>query len=232
MLGRDEAYLGVLVDDLTTRGVDEPYRMMTARAEYRLLLREDNADERLTPRGRKLGLVDDTRWAAYVARRDALAAELERLRKTPVHADAGTGDRLAELGTARLNRPSTLAELLRRPEVGYTDLLTRLGHAPAPDAWLVERIETAIKYEGYLERQADEARRFRALEETALPPDADYAAVPGLSREVSEKLGKLRPRSIGQASRIPGITPAAVSILLVMARTLRDKARARETGPA
>jgi tRNA uridine 5-carboxymethylaminomethyl modification enzyme len=218
VLGRDQAYLGVLVDDLTTKGVDEPYRMMTSRAEYRLLLREDNADERVMPIGRKLGLVDDTRWAAYVRRRDAVAGELARLRGTTAYPDAGTNERLAALGTAPMGRPTTLAELLRRPELNYKALLTQLGYEPLADS-LGERVETTIKYEGYLDRQVDEARRFRDLEETPLPATLDYAQIPGLSREATEKLGKLRPRSIGQASRIPGITPAAVSILLVMARS-------------
>ncbi len=192
--------------------------MMTSRAEYRLLLREDNADERVMPIGRQLGLVDDARWQAFVGRRDAVAGELARLRGTTAYPDAATNERLAALGTAPMGRPSTLAELLRRPEVNYRALLTHLGYEPIA-APLSERVETTIKYEGYLDRQADEARRFRDLEDTPLPAALDYAQIPGLSREVSEKLGKLRPRSIGQASRIPGITPAAVSILLVMART-------------
>lgn len=224
VLGRDQAYLGVLVDDLTTKGVDEPYRMMTSRAEYRLLLREDNADERLMPLGRQLGLVDDERWRAYSLRRAVLDGELGRLRGTVAYPDAGTNDKLAALGTARLGRPTTLAELLRRPEVSYATLLPALGHEPLAAPTLVERIETTIRYEGYLARQLEEAQRFRVLEETALPGDADYTQLPGLSREVIEKLGRYRPRSIGQASRIPGITPAAVSILLVMARDLTKRA--------
>ena len=217
-LGRDQAYLGVMVDDLTTKGVDEPYRMMTSRAEYRLLLREDNTDERVMPIGRQLGLVADARWAAFVTRRDVVNKELARLRGTTAYPDAATNERLAGLGTSPLGRPSTLAEILRRPEIRYQTLLPRLGYDPI-DPRLSEHIETTIKYEGYLDRQAEEARRFRDLEETPLPATLDYAQVPGLSREVTEKLGKLRPRSIGQASRIPGITPAAVSILLVMARS-------------
>jgi tRNA uridine 5-carboxymethylaminomethyl modification enzyme len=220
LLGRDQAYLGVLVDDLTTKGVDEPYRMMTSRAEYRLLLREDNADERVMPLGRRLGLVDDERWAAFTRRRDAIAEELARLRGTTLPPHASTNDRLAEIGSSRLSRTASLFDLLRRPEVGYTQLLLRFGYEPLEPA-LAERIETVVKYEGYLERQTDEARRFRQIEETQLPPDLDFSAVPGLSREVREKLSAQRPRSIGQASRIPGVTPAAVSILLVMAHAAR-----------
>lgn len=219
-LGRDEAYLGVLVDDLTTRGVDEPYRMMTARAEYRLLLREDNADERLLPLGHKLGLISDERWQAFSHRRALLEAELQLLREKTVYPDAATNERLTSLGTAPLSRPSKLAEVLRRPEVSYAGLAQVFGLNPLP-ALLGERVETTIKYEGYLDRQAEEARRFRAMEETPLPPTLDYLSIPGLSREITEKLSKARPQSLGQASRIPGVTPAAVSILMVMARTQR-----------
>lgn len=219
-LGRDEAYMGVLVDDLTTRGVDEPYRMMTARAEYRLLLREDNADERLLPLGHKLGLISDERWQAFSHRRALLEAELQLLREKTVYPDAATNERLTSLGTAPLSRPSKLAEVLRRPEVSYAGLAQVFGLNPLP-ALLGERVETTIKYEGYLDRQAEEARRFRAMEETPLPPTLDYLSIPGLSREITEKLSKARPQSLGQASRIPGVTPAAVSILMVMARTQR-----------
>lgn len=219
-LGRDEAYMGVLVDDLTTRGVDEPYRMMTARAEYRLLLREDNADERLLPLGHKLGLISDERWQAFSRRRALLEAELQLLREKTVYPDAATNERLTSLGTAPLSRPSKLAEVLRRPEVSYAGLAQVFGLNPLP-ALLGERVETTIKYEGYLDRQAEEARRFRAMEETPLPPTLDYLSIPGLSREITEKLSKARPQSLGQASRIPGVTPAAVSILMVMARTQR-----------
>lgn len=231
LLGRDQAYLGVLVDDLTTKGVDEPYRMMTSRAEYRLLLREDNADERVMPLGHKLGLVDDERWAAFTKRRAALEAELVRLRSVTLVPDATTNQRLEEIQTTRLARPASLLDLLRRPEVGYAALLTRFGYEPLPGA-LGERIETAVKYEGYLERQSDEARRFRQLEETPLPKDLDFSAVPGLSREVREKLSEKRPRSLGQASRIPGVTPAAVSILLVMAHAARRAPADAAAGPS
>ncbi|MCS6912176.1 MAG: tRNA uridine-5-carboxymethylaminomethyl(34) synthesis enzyme MnmG [Myxococcota bacterium] len=214
--GRDQAYLGVLVDDLTTRGTDEPYRMMTARAEYRLLLREDNADERLMPLGRRLGLVDDARWAAFCARRDALRRAHERLAGTVLQPGPGINDVLRAAGTTPLTRPSSLLELLRRPEVQCRHLVPFLPE-PLPHA-LCERLEAQVKYAGYLEREQQEARRFRELEEVVLPDDLDYGSVPGLSREVQEKLGRLRPRSLGQASRIPGVTPAAVSILLLVSQ--------------
>ncbi len=213
ILGRDQAYAGVLVDDLTTRGTDEPYRMMTSRAEHRLVLREDNADERLTERGRALGLVDDQRYAAYVARRDALAAELERLQRTAISPTAATNDRLSSIGTAPLRKGSTLLELLRRPEIDYATLARAFGGSDDPI--VRERAEIRVKYAGYVTRQTEEARRMRSLEELALPERLDYRALAGLSNEVKEKLERTRPRSIGQASRIPGITPAAVSILIV-----------------
>jgi tRNA uridine 5-carboxymethylaminomethyl modification enzyme len=210
---RDQAYAAVLVDDLTTQGTDEPYRMMTSRAEHRLLLREDNADERLTPIGRKLGLVDDARWAAFSARQKALEGELLRLQKTTIAPTDGMNDKLARMGTAPLRKAVSLLELLRRPEVNYAALQQNFGGVE--DSSVAERVEIRVKYEGYVARQAEEAQRLRALEGLLLPLDLDYARLGGLSREVKEKLGRVRPRSIGQASRIPGVTPAAVSILIV-----------------
>lgn len=221
VLHRDQSYLGVMIDDLTTKGVDEPYRMMTARAEYRLLLREDNADERIMPLARKLGLISDDRWSRFSTRHSALEAELARLHKHSLYPDAATNEQVAQLGTSPLSRHTSLAELLRRPELHYTDTLTRLG-IPIPEAItpaLGDRLEITIKYQGYLDRQVEEARRFRALEETPLPDDFNYQSIPGLSREITEKLTKFRPRSIGQASRLPGVTPAAISILMVLARS-------------
>ncbi|HEX6838738.1 MAG TPA: tRNA uridine-5-carboxymethylaminomethyl(34) synthesis enzyme MnmG [Polyangia bacterium] len=220
VLGRDQAYAGVLVDDLTTQGTDEPYRMMTSRAEHRLLLREDNADERLTPLGRRLGLVDDARWSAFAVRKAALDGEMERLARTPLSPTPATNDRLAALGTAPLRKPVTLLELLRRPEVSYDSLRAAFGGVD--DARVAERVEIRVKYEGYVARQTDEAARLRALEELQLPASLDYERLAGLSREVKEKLGRVRPRSIGQASRISGVTPAAVSILMVHLRKARS----------
>ena len=219
VLGRDQAYAGVLVDDLTTQGTDEPYRMMTSRAEHRLLLREDNAGERLTPIGRRLGLVDDARWAAFSARQAALEAELARLASTTLSPTAGINDRLAAMGSTPLRKPVTLLELLRRPEVSYAQL--RAGFGGSDDARVADRVEIRVKYQGYVARQTEEATRMRALEELQLPPTLDYERLAGLSREVREKLGRVRPRSIGQASRIAGVTPAAVSILMVHLRAAR-----------
>jgi tRNA uridine 5-carboxymethylaminomethyl modification enzyme len=184
-------------------------------------LREDNADERLTPLGRRLGLVDDARWAAFSARQAALAAEMARLAGTTLSPTAGTNDRLWAMATAPLRKAVTLLELLRRPEVGYAALRAAFGGVD--DARVAERVEIRVKYEGYVTRQTEEAARLRALEAMALPATLDYERLSGLSREVKEKLGRVRPRSIGQASRIAGVTPAAVSILMVH---LRAKSRA------
>ncbi len=216
VLKRDEGYLGVMIDDLTVKGTEEPYRMMTSRAEYRLLLREDNADERLMPIGRRLGLVDDDRWRLHCIRRDAVAAELSRMKGTRLCPTASVNDRLRELGTAPLSEPQTLFQLLRRPELDYPKLSQAFG-GDAPPA-IADRVEISAKYAGYLAREEEDARRFRELEDHPLPDSLDYDRIPGLSREVCEKLGRFRPRSLGQASRISGVTPAAVSILLFMSR--------------
>lgn len=228
---RDEAYLGVLVDDLITKGVTEPYRMFTSRAEYRLQLREDNADRRLTEAGRRMGLVDDVRWDAFCRKRDAVEREVERLKRSWVHprilpAEAAQ----AELGKA-LEHEHSLAELLRRPGVDY-DAVGRLsaaaGLAPAVSretltaelgerlaGAVIEQVQIGIKYAGYIDKQIDEVERAAAYEHLKLPDDFDYAAVTALSYEVRQKLGRLRPETLGQASRISGVTPAAISLLLV-----------------
>jgi tRNA uridine 5-carboxymethylaminomethyl modification enzyme len=195
--GRDEAYLGVLVDDLVTRGVSEPYRMFTSRAEYRLMLREDNADLRLTDIGRRLGLVSDDRWNAFNRKRDAIARETERLKSMYV----STGPQEKRLAY----------EVLRRPEVGYADL----GPAPDVDAIVAAQVEIQAKYEGYIERQRDEVKRRAGFECLQLPPTLDYRKVRGLSAEVQQKLERHRPETLGQAARISGVTPAAISLLLV-----------------
>ncbi|MCG5536725.1 tRNA uridine-5-carboxymethylaminomethyl(34) synthesis enzyme MnmG [Ectothiorhodospira mobilis] len=213
---RDEAYMGVMIDDLITRGTREPYRMFTSRAEYRLLLREDNADLRLTPAGRELGLVDDARWAAFEMRREAIARENRRLESTCLKPGAVAADTASRLFGGPLAREYTLQELLRRPGVGYADLMEVPGAGPGvADAGVAEQVEIQAKYAGYIQRQRDEVERSRRLEETPLPADLDYAAVSGLSHEVRQKLAQHRPHTVGQAGRIPGVTPAAVSLLLV-----------------
>jgi tRNA uridine 5-carboxymethylaminomethyl modification enzyme len=217
---RDEAYLGVLVDDLVTRGVTEPYRMFTSRAEYRLSLREDNADLRLTEHGRRLGLVDDARWEAYCRKREAIAREQQRLKSTWVSpAKVAPAEATRVLGKP-LEREYTLHDLLRRPDVAYAQLLSLLpdgvayaGELLAPQ--VVEQVEIQAKYQGYIERQQDEVAKSLAHEESRLPADFDYGRIGGLSRELQHKLIQLRPQTIGQASRIQGMTPAAISMLLV-----------------
>ncbi|KAB2311005.1 tRNA uridine-5-carboxymethylaminomethyl(34) synthesis enzyme MnmG [Betaproteobacteria bacterium SCN2] len=216
---RHEAYLGVLVDDLITRGVSEPYRMFTSRAEYRLSLREDNADMRLTEIGRALGLVDDLRWDAFNRKRDAIAAESERLKTTWVRPEiVPAGEAEAVLGKA-IEREYNLYELLRRPEVGYASLLKLPGGAPGvEDEKVIEQLEIQAKYQGYIERQKDEVEKHREQEELRLPQDFDYMQLTGLSIEVRQRLNKHKPETLGQASRLQGITPAAISALMVYAK--------------
>ncbi len=213
---RDEAYLGVLVDDLVTRGVSEPYRMFTSRAEYRLTLREDNADLRLTGTGRRLGLVDDARWDAFGRKRDAIERETERLKSTWINPRVLPPEEAARVLGKPLERDHTLLDLLRRPDVGYGALMTLQGAGtPVSDPAVAEQVEIQAKYAGYITRQRDEVARNEAHESTRLPPDLDYRAVRGLSFEVQQKLAQQRPETIGQASRISGVTPAAISLLLV-----------------
>jgi tRNA uridine 5-carboxymethylaminomethyl modification enzyme len=213
---RDEAYLGVLVDDLITRGVTEPYRMFTSRAEYRLQLREDNADLRLTERGRELGVVDDARWAAFARKRDAVARELERLKATSINpAVIAAHDAERVLGQP-IEREYSLQELLRRPGVTYASLMTLPGAGVADvDPVVAEQVEVATKYAGYIDRQQEEIARHRAQEILRLPSDLDYRTVRGLSTEVQHNLNLHKPETLGQAARISGITPAAISLLLV-----------------
>ena len=213
---RDEAYLGVLVDDLITRGVSEPYRMFTSRAEYRLQLREDNADLRLTEHGRRLGVIDDTRWDAFARKRDAVARECERLKSTYVDPQVvAVHDAHRVLGQS-LEREYALADLLRRPNVTYSALMSLPGAgAPVDDAIVAEQVEIATKYAGYIDRQQIEIERRREQEETRLPDELDYRDVRGLSIEVQQKLNAHKPETIGQATRISGVTPAAISLLLV-----------------
>ena len=237
--GRDRAYLGVLVDDLVNKGVTEPYRMFTSRAEYRLQLREDNADLRLTEVGRELGLVNDTRWVAFSRKRERVERELQRLRATwvrPATLPAADAERL--LGKA-LEHEYALADLLRRPGVGFDAVCEVARIALHPDAVsretlraeygtveadvVIEQAEIGIKYAGYIEKQKEEVERSSTFENLQLPEDLDYAAVVALSVEVRQKLLRHRPATLGHASRISGVTPAAISLLLVHLKKGRMK---------
>ncbi|GAB2729189.1 tRNA uridine-5-carboxymethylaminomethyl(34) synthesis enzyme MnmG [Halomonas garicola] len=214
---RDEAYLGVLVDDLINMGTKEPYRMFTSRAEYRLLLREDNADLRLTATARELGLIDDARWQAFCAKRDAIEEENRRLASTWVQPSSAAGQKLAETLGKPLAREFTLANLLKRPELGYADIagLPGIEGEPVANDTVADQVQIQAKYQGYIDRQQEEIDKLKRHEATPLPDDLDYARVDGLSNEIRQKLGEARPATLAQASRIAGVTPAAVSILLI-----------------
>lgn len=214
---RDEAYLGVLVDDLITMGTKEPYRMFTSRAEYRLLLREDNADLRLTEIGRELGLIDDERWEAFCRKRDAIEAETRRLAATRVQPASAAGQQLAQTLGKSLTKDTSLAGLLKRPELGYADVAALPGvqGQAVDDPTVAEQVQIQAKYQGYIDRQQDEINKLKRHEATPLPAVLDYEQVDGLSNEMQQKLGEARPATLAQASRIAGVTPAAISMLLV-----------------
>jgi len=245
VLARDQAYLGVLVDDLITKGVSEPYRMFTSRAEFRLQLREDNADARLTELGRSLGLVDDARWDAYARKRDAVSRETERLKSTWVHPGIFPAEAAERLLGKAIEREYNLSDLLRRPGVGF-DTVAEIAALARPDAGVsretlnaelglplatavVEQVEIATKYAGYIDKQQEEVGRAQAYERLKLPPDLDYGQVTALSHEVRQKLNRHRPETLGQAARISGITPAAISLLLVHLKKKRLAGFAAET---
>lgn len=214
---RNQAYLGVLVDDLITRGVSEPYRMFTSRAEYRLLLREDNADLRLTETGRQLGLIDDLRWQHFEIKRESIAQETERLKSTWVNPALLRKEESEQILGKEIEREYRLYDLLRRPEVTYSDLksLPVVQNETALSSAVIEQVEIQAKYQGYIERQLEEIARQKDLETARLPIDIDYWQVAGLSTEVRQKLTQFKPETLGQATRISGITPAAISLLLV-----------------
>jgi tRNA uridine 5-carboxymethylaminomethyl modification enzyme len=213
--GRDEAYIGVMIDDLITRGTQEPYRMFTSRAEYRLLLREDNADLRLTEKGRELGLVDDARWQAFETKRNGIAELQDGLKKKWVRTETEQAAQAEQYWGKPLLREANLMDLLRRPEVDIQRLLSFMDGTEEIDPLVAEQVEIQAKYAGYIDRQQTEIDKALRYDHLRLPEVIDYSGVPGLSNEVSEKLKKQRPETLGQASRIPGITPAAISLLLV-----------------
>ncbi len=219
---RDQAYIGVMIDDLITRGVTEPYRMFTSRAEYRLLLREDNADLRLTETGHELGLIAESQWRQFGEKRDAIERERNRLQHTWLRPESVTTQQIESVLGQPLAREATLLELLRRPEVNYETLMRLPGAGQGVvDARVAEQVEVQAKYAGYIERQSQEIEKQQRHEEAVLPADIDYSRVRGLSVEVQQKLGRHRPVTLGQASRISGVTPAAISLLLVHLRRSR-----------
>ncbi|MGO9416570.1 MAG: tRNA uridine-5-carboxymethylaminomethyl(34) synthesis enzyme MnmG [Syntrophobacteraceae bacterium] len=222
LLDRSEAYIAVMIDDLVTKGTNEPYRIFTSRSEYRLLLREDNADLRLLEKGYKLGLLDYSVYRELLDRREAVGAELERLRKTFVRPSSHVSEILGRRGSNPLDEPVSLEKLLKRPELSYADLDALCGADSTISQRTKEQVEIECKYEGYLRRQEAEVNRFKQMEEMLIAPDFPYDQVPGLSNEVRQKLGAVQPVSIGQASRIPGMTPAAISILLVFLKRFRE----------
>ncbi len=215
-LRRDQAYLGVLVDDLSTLGTKEPYRMFTSRAEYRLLLREDNADLRLTEIGRDLGLVGEKRWQAYNQKQEMIEQEMQRLRSHRIHPKSDLSERLDPHLDTKISKEATFEELLRRPDLNYEKLMSIEGFGPQIECEQAAlQVEIQVKYAGYIERQNNEVEKMNRHETTGLPLDLDYAQIPGLSNEVVMKLNQFKPETVGQASRISGITPAAISILLI-----------------
>ncbi|WP_420588842.1 tRNA uridine-5-carboxymethylaminomethyl(34) synthesis enzyme MnmG [Bacterioplanoides sp.] len=211
---RDQSYIGVLVDDLITMGTKEPYRMFTSRAEYRLVLREDNADLRLTEVGRNLGLVDDERWAAFSAKKEGIEREAERLKTTWVQAGTDEAKQLEEMGEAAIAREYNLHDLLKRPGLNYSQVANLKGEAVA-DTQVAEQVEIQAKYDGYIARQLEEIEQLRRYENTKLPTDLEYDAIGGLSNEVKQKLQTVQPETLGVASRISGVTPAAISQILI-----------------
>lgn len=222
VLRRDEAYIGVLIDDLVTKGTSEPYRMMTSRAEYRLLLRQDNADLRLTEKGRAIGLVDDKRYGIFTEKHTALERTVSELGKQNISPSAENNAKLEAMGTAPLRSGSSLLDLLRRKEVTYSKLQQAFD-LPELAPQVAEQAEIFAKYEGYITKQRQEVERFMKLENKRLPDDIDYRAIKELSSEAAEKLDKVRPANIGQASRISGVSPADISVLMIVLELKRRK---------
>jgi tRNA uridine 5-carboxymethylaminomethyl modification enzyme len=217
ILNRDEAYIGVLIDDLVTKGVDEPYRMFTSRAEYRLVLREDNADIRLGEAGYRIGLLSEEMYEKFYEKKKTIARELLRLENIKIMPNAGVNEMLSRLGSSPLKKPQSLKEILRRPEITYGELELIGGSgnmAPVSEDYITQ-IEMEVKYEGYIKRQAELIDKFKKLENLSIPLEFSYDGIPGLSKEIVQKLSNVRPGSLGQASRISGITPAAISVLMV-----------------
>jgi len=225
MLDRSEAYIGVLIDDLITKGTNEPYRMFTSRAEYRLLLREDNADLRLTEKGYDLGLISTENHKKFLKKQKNIASELKRLISTRIQPSKKINSILLKAGTSKIEGPFTLAQLLKRPEIKYSDLLKMEERKDEIDPEVARQVEIQIKYEGYINRQLADVKNFKKLEEKKIPPKIDYDSISGLSTEVRQKLKEIKPLSLGQASRISGVTPAALSVLLIYLQKKKMKSK-------
>jgi len=219
-LDRSEAYIGVLIDDLVTKGTQEPYRMFTSRAEYRLILREDNADLRLMEKGYRLGLVDDEIHDRFREKKEIIARELARLQQIKIRPTAGVNDKLKALGSNPLKNVTSLEELLRRPELAYHDLKAFDPSHDSLSPEVVEQVELEVKYAGYIQKQEELIERFRRMEQVRIPEDIQYDNITGLTREVKEKLARIKPMTLGQATRISGVTPAAISILMVQLKRI------------
>jgi len=230
ILDRSQAYIGVLIDDLVTRGTNEPYRMFTSRAEYRLILREDNADLRLREIGYKIGLVSKDDYEKVIAKKETIKRELARIKKIKVIPNKAINKKLNEWGTDPLLHPVTLEELLRRPQVTYERLLSLDRQGESFSLKEAFQVEVNVKYQGYIKRQNREIERFKKMERMKIPLDMDFSKIPGLSSEVREKLSKFKPISIGQASRISGITPAAISILMIYLKKSNGKRNRGDQG--
>lgn len=215
ILRRDEAYIGVLIDDLTTKGTDEPYRMFTSRVEYRLIVREDNADKRLGPYGHRFGLVSDAAYASLLEKYESIEKEIRHLKATRISPGTGLDEELKKINSSPLRRPTKLSDLLKRPEVGYDLIAPFDGRLKDQPRSVIDQVEYEIKYEGFIERQLKDVERFKYIENIKIPRELDYHAIAGLSTEVKQKLQKFAPLNLGQAHRISGITPAAISILMV-----------------
>ncbi len=215
LLDRSDAYMAVMVDDLVTRGTNEPYRMFTSRAEYRLLLREDNAGRRLLEKGSELGLIDDETVRDMKERQEEISAEIQRIKNTAITPSKTVNEYLVNRGSSALRNAATLDQILKRPELGYQDIAALDGHPKKVDEGMAHQVEIEIKYEGYIQRQLRDVEKFKNQEKIKIPPELAYAKIHGLSNELREKLASVKPVSLGQASRIPGVTPAAISIILI-----------------
>nr|WP_031514333.1 tRNA uridine-5-carboxymethylaminomethyl(34) synthesis enzyme MnmG [Desulfofalx alkaliphila] len=228
ILSRADAYIGVLIDDIITKGTSEPYRLLTSRAEYRLLLRQDNADLRLTEIGRKVGLVDDYRWQVFNTKKEQINQEIERLKQTSVPATQEVNELLKEAGTTEIEQKTPLLTLIKRPEINYALIEKLLNEKIDLPQDVLEEVEIQVKYEGYIKKQMSQVEKFKKMESKSLPQDIDYADIAGLRNEAKQKLNDIKPQSIGQAARISGVSPADISVLLIWLEQRRRTARQEE----